>query len=118
MRAVSELSAEVRALGVRLRRAVTSRVDVGRLRLHRAGGALDGLARRGVERRRARVQTLAGRLEALSPLATLQRGYAVARDPAGHVLGSVRQFAVDGDFRLTLRDGDVRARATGIEESA
>ncbi len=118
VRAVSELSAEVRALGVRLRRSVISRVDVGRLRLHRAGGSLDALARRAVERRRALVHTLAGRLEALSPLATLQRGYAVARDPDGHVLGSVRQFAVDGEFRLTLRDGDVGARVTEIKESA
>ncbi len=118
VRAVSELSAEVRALGVRLRRSVLSRVDVGGLRLHRAGAALDALARRGVERRRARVQTLAGRLEALSPLATLQRGYAVARDAAGHVLGSVGQFSVDDEFRLTLRDGEVRARTTGIKESA
>ncbi|MGH7669288.1 MAG: exodeoxyribonuclease VII large subunit [Gemmatimonadaceae bacterium] len=118
VRAVSELRAEVRALGVRLRRSVASRLEVGRLRLHRAGASLDALARRGVERRRARVQTLAGRLEALSPLATLQRGYAVARDQSGHVLGSARQFAMDGDFRLTLRDGEVGARVTGVEEPA
>jgi exodeoxyribonuclease VII large subunit len=116
VRAVSELRTEVRALGVRLRRSVVQRLEVGRLRLHRAGAALDTLARRGVERRRARIQALAGRLEALSPLATLQRGYAVARDPAGRVLGSARQFSVDAEFRLTLRDGEVRARTTAIEE--
>ncbi|HEU4988271.1 MAG TPA: exodeoxyribonuclease VII large subunit [Gemmatimonadaceae bacterium] len=118
VRAVSDLAGEVRALGARLRRSVTARVETGRLRLHRAGGSLDALARRGVERRRARVQTLAGRLDALSPLATLQRGYAVARDDAGHVLASARQFAEGADFRLTVRDGEVRARATHIEEKA
>lgn len=118
VRAVSEMGAEVRALGVRLRRAVASRVDVSRLRLHRAGRALGVLAQRGVERRRSHVQTLAARLNALSPLATLERGYAVARDDAGHVLGSVRQFRVDAEFRLTLRDGAVRARTTETEERA
>ena len=104
----------MRALGVRLRR-------VRRL-AHRRGGACACIApavrwtrwrAAGVERRRARVQTLAGRLEALSPLATLHRGYAVARDRAGHVLGSVRQFAKDDEFQLTVRDGEVSARVTG-----
>ncbi|MGA9836872.1 MAG: exodeoxyribonuclease VII large subunit, partial [Gemmatimonadaceae bacterium] len=87
-------------------------------RLHRAGRALAGLAQRGVERRRARLGALAGRLDALSPLATLERGYAVARDDEGHVLASVTQFTPDTAFRLTLRDGDIRARTTGIQEKA
>ncbi len=114
VRAVTELAAEIRALGARLRRGVVSRVEVAGLRLHRAGRALAGLAQRGVERRRARVQLLAGRLDALSPLATLERGYAVARDDAGRVLASVRQFAPGADFRLTVRDGEVRARTTDV----
>ncbi|HVA56856.1 MAG TPA: exodeoxyribonuclease VII large subunit [Gemmatimonadaceae bacterium] len=118
VRAVSELATEVRALGVRLRRAVASRVEVAGMRLHRAGRALAGLAQRGVERRRARLGALAGRLDALSPLATLERGYAVARDDEGHVLASVTQFTPDTAFRLTLRDGDIRARTTGIQEKA
>lgn len=118
VRSVHELATEVRALGVRLRRAVASRLELAGLRLHRAGRALAGRAQRGVERRRSRIQALAGRLDALSPLATLERGYAVARDAQGHVLASVRQFAAGADFRLTLRDGDVDARATGIQEKA
>lgn len=118
VRSVHELATEVRALGMRLRRAVASRLELAGLRLHRAGRALAGRAQRGVERRRSRIQGLAGRLDALSPLATLERGYAVARDAEGHVLASVRQFAAGADFRLTLRDGDVDARATGIQEKA
>lgn len=116
VRAVSELASEVRALGARLRRGVASRVEVAGMRLHRAGRALGGLAQRGVERRRARIQTLAGRLDALSPLATLERGYAVARDDEGRVLASARQFAVDTEFRLTVRDGEIRARTLAVSE--
>jgi exodeoxyribonuclease VII large subunit len=118
VRSVHELAAQVRSLGMRLRRGVTSRLEVADLRLHRAGRALAALSTRGMERRRARVQTLAGRLDALSPLATLERGYAVARDQSGQVLASVRQFGAGMDFRLTLRDGDVNARATGTRENA
>lgn len=118
VRAVSELAAEVRAFGARLRRGVASRLEVAGLRLHRAGRALAARAERGVERRRARLAALAGRLDALSPLATLDRGYAVARDDAGRVLASVAQFAPGDAFRLTLRDGEIRARTTGIQETA
>jgi exodeoxyribonuclease VII large subunit len=117
VRSVHELAAQVRSLGVRLRRGVQSRLEIADLRLHRAGRALAALSARGVERRRARVQALAGRLDALSPLATLERGYAVARDASGRVLASVRQFATGMDFRLTLRDGQVDARVTGTTEN-
>jgi exodeoxyribonuclease VII large subunit len=117
VRAVSELATELRALGARLRRGVVSRVEVAGLRLHRAGRSLAGLAQRGVERRRSRVQTLAGRLDALSPLATLERGYAVARDDAGRVLASVTQFTVGEEFRLAVRDGEIRARTTSATEA-
>ena len=65
----------------------------------------------------ARVATLGGRLNALSPLATLDRGYAVARAMDGHTLTSATQFSDDMPFTLLLRDGSVAARATKVEES-
>lgn len=117
VRSVVELASEVRTLGARLRRAVTSRVEIAELRVHRAGRSLASLSQLGVERRRARVQTLAGRLDALSPLATLERGYAVARDQRERVLSSTAQFTPDEAFRLTLRDGEIQARTTGIKEN-
>jgi exodeoxyribonuclease VII large subunit len=55
---------------------------------------------------------LAGQINALSPLATLGRGYAVARDvESGATLTSVEQFAPGTAFNLLLRDGTVRARS-------
>ena len=73
---------------------------------------------RGIERRRARLGALGGSLNALSPLATLQRGYAVARDHAGRALTSTDAFAPDMDFDLVLRDGVVAARAADIRKSS
>ena len=60
--------------------------------------------------RSARLGELAVALDALSPLRVLERGYAVARDDAGRVLRRVAHFAAGGTFRLTVADGDIRAR--------
>ncbi len=54
------------------------RLEADALRLARAPGAL-------VERKRAAVEALAGRLSALSPEATLARGYAIVRTEEGIV---------------------------------
>jgi exodeoxyribonuclease VII large subunit len=110
VRAVSELATEVRLLGARLRRAVGSRLELANLRTQRAGRTLAMLSARGVERRRARTQTLAGRLNALSPLATLERGYAVALDASGRALSSVDQLTPGTSFDLAVRDGRVASR--------
>ena len=51
-------------------------------------------------------------------LATLQRGYAVARHPAGSALTSAASFTPDMPFDLILRDGVVGARANDIRKSS
>jgi exodeoxyribonuclease VII large subunit len=63
-----------------------------------------------VERKRAALEAVAGRLAVLSPLATLERGYAIVRTEDGEVITSTGQ-AVDGD-RLEVRvaDGQFGAR--------
>jgi exodeoxyribonuclease VII large subunit len=68
-----------------------------------------------VVRNRATIGTAAARLNALSPLATLSRGYAVARDPEGGALTSVRHFKPGSDFELLLHDGKVNAETRSVE---
>jgi exodeoxyribonuclease VII large subunit len=53
----------------------------------------------------------------LSPLATLARGYAVARDDSGATLGSASDFAPALEFNLLLRDGTVRATTRSVHEA-
>lgn len=60
---------------------------------------------------------LAGRLDALSPLKVLQRGYAVATDSAGKVLRSAKSFSPDDTFALKLSDGTVEAKAVKVTET-
>ncbi len=60
--------------------------------------------------REQRMRAAAGKLEALSPLAALGRGYAVALDEGGHVLKRTEQFAPGKPFTLRVSDGSVGCR--------
>ena len=108
-----ELLAEVRDLGSALADRAQALVADARDRLAFAGEQLAGRAGRLVERRQARLAQAAGRLQALSPLATLARGYAVARDTSGVALTSATRFTPGMPFALVLRDGTVRATTDG-----
>ncbi len=62
--------------------------------------------------RRERLVGLAGRLEGVSPLATLERGYAVVRRRAdGQVVRSVAQVAPGDGLRVRVSDGEFEATA-------
>lgn len=67
-----------------------------------------------VERRYSQLERLAGQLDALSPLNTLARGFAVARTPGGATLSSREQFVPGTAFDLWLRDGIVAATANAV----
>jgi exodeoxyribonuclease VII large subunit len=79
-------------------------------RLDRGGDRLVSGVTRQMERSGSRMSEAAARLDALSPLRVLERGYAVARDATGHVLRRVAQLPVGLSFRLRVSDGEVAAR--------
>ncbi|HEX7596783.1 MAG TPA: exodeoxyribonuclease VII large subunit [Polyangia bacterium] len=64
--------------------------------------------------RRRLLESLAGKLDALSPLKVLDRGYSLARGPDGQVLRSCAGLHQGDDVTVTLRDGDLRARIQEI----
>lgn len=115
---LAEARAEAAAMLEALRGALLRQVQRRRDRVERATRDLRAGRERDGERRRARVNAIAGRLNALSPLATLARGYAVARDASGAMLASVESFAPALDFDLLLRDGTVRATARSVHPTA
>ena len=55
------------------------------------------------------------RVRALSPLATLERGYAVLQDDAGHVITSVTDVAIGAAVSVRVADGRVHATTTRTE---
>jgi exodeoxyribonuclease VII large subunit len=68
-----------------------------------------------VERRRLVLEGMAGRLHALSPLATLARGYAVLTDADGSAVTSAADLEPGDVFTARVRDGRIQARAERIE---
>ncbi|HEU4450734.1 MAG TPA: exodeoxyribonuclease VII large subunit [Gaiellaceae bacterium] len=66
-----------------------------------------------VERKRAGLEGLAGRLRALSPRATLARGYAIVRSDAG-IVRAARAVAAGEQVDVELAEGSLAAR---VEET-
>jgi exodeoxyribonuclease VII large subunit len=97
-----------------LAEALTLRVENARADLERLGRRINQIAEGIVAGRKSLLGAAAGRLNALSPLATLSRGYAVARDPKGKALTSTQQFRPGLRFELLLHDGSVGANATDV----
>ncbi|GLQ45628.1 exodeoxyribonuclease 7 large subunit [Dyella lipolytica] len=65
-----------------------------------------------LERERLTLQQTARTMHAVSPLATLERGYAILFDADGKVLRSAQNVAVDTLLRARLADGDLPLRVS------
>lgn len=110
-----EVKLAVQSLGRRLVRAVDARVFEPKARAASAAHSLAAATTEHLRARGDRLAMLSGRLHALSPLATLERGYAVALDAEGRTLGSVGDFRAAMAFTLRVRDGIVRADARSVQ---
>ena len=103
------LEARLGSVAGGLARGLRRRVERGRARASTYERELPRVMRSRIERTRVQIEGLAGRLNALSPLATMARGYSVATDSDGLVLSRVEQFECGAGFRLRVIDGLVRA---------
>jgi exodeoxyribonuclease VII large subunit len=89
--------------------ALSSRVRRERTELRRMPVLLTRLALHSVQRKRAELSAFAARLNALSPLAVLGRGYALAKNTEGRPLTSALEFTDGMEFQLLMRDGEIDA---------
>ena len=87
-----------------------------RRRLDELTGRLDRALARGLDRRRHRLVGVTGRLDSLSPLAVLARGYSLTLTPSGQIVRSVGQVAVGDEVAVMLHEGRLTARVTGRKE--
>ncbi|NUR06359.1 MAG: exodeoxyribonuclease VII large subunit, partial [Nocardioidaceae bacterium] len=55
------------------------------------------------------------RVRALSPLATLRRGYAVVQDADGHVVTEATTVPTGSDLRIRVAEGRIGATVTHTE---
>jgi exodeoxyribonuclease VII large subunit len=110
---------EFRALRQRLEAGdLRRRLAVSRGRLTGADERLRSSARRSRERADARFRVLAGRLDNLSPLAVLARGYAVCWNADRSAIVRDSQEVAPGDrVRVTVQRGELRCEVLEPEDS-
>ena len=95
------------SLGARLAHGLRRRTEVLNARLARSGDRIDSAMTRRISDPRARLERMAGQLEALSPLKVLGRGYSVARLADGRVVRRRADLPPETAFVLRVSDGEV-----------
>lgn len=93
-------------------------VEMNRDRLHRSGRSLLEFGALTIKAGRDGLAALAGRLDAVSPLATLRRGYAIVERDGGALVTRIAQAAVDDDLGVRLSDGKLRVHVRSKEETS
>lgn len=68
-----------------------------------------------VDGNKMKYAALAGKLDALSPLGVISRGYALA-ERHGKVVTKVKDISVNDEISVRLSDGTLKAKVIGIEE--
>jgi exodeoxyribonuclease VII large subunit len=106
----------LRLLTDRLRRQdISLRLAAIHRRLERADTHLDRAAADTITRRRTRLSAAAARLQALSPLNVLARGYALLYNADGTLLRSAAETAPGTTIQARLAEGSLTAQVTSIK---
>lgn len=110
-------ASRLRALQARLARCHPRlRIPAQAARWQHAGEALRRELAGALERRARHLGELARALNAVSPLATLARGYAIVFDAQGRVLRSARGVAPGSPVRARLAEGELDLRVEGARD--
>jgi exodeoxyribonuclease VII large subunit len=114
----AELRERVRGAGAVLAALTVDRVTRSRNRAASAVRSITVGATRRLDRGRIELQSAAAALNALSPLATLDRGYAIVRTEDGKTIRSVRAIEPGDAVNLVFADGSAAAVIEGITPNA
>ncbi|HET7203103.1 MAG TPA: exodeoxyribonuclease VII large subunit [Steroidobacteraceae bacterium] len=98
--------------GLLARSSPAHRLATLRLRLDRAARQLPLCVQRRMQRARDRFERSARTLHAVSPLATLERGYAIVLDAAGHVVTRATDVGRGMQIEARVAHGSIRATVT------
>ncbi|MCA9969380.1 MAG: exodeoxyribonuclease VII large subunit [Anaerolineales bacterium] len=109
---VQQLQRTLRHLSPRMR------LDSHRQRLDGLAGRLTQVMARQLERRRAQLALPETRLRAVSPLATLARGYAIVRGEDGQIVRSVAQVQPAQRLAVQVADGQLDVRVMAVNSQA
>ena len=111
------LLGELRGRAGTLIETLRRRTRRGRERARVGATGLDSRIHGALRLRRDRRARAGGRLDALSPLGTLARGYAVPLDGEARVKRNIAMFAIGESFDLRVVDGSVQCRTESKQAS-
>ncbi|MEP7361406.1 MAG: exodeoxyribonuclease VII large subunit [Chloroflexota bacterium] len=116
----AQITADRERVGVLLDRAarvVARRLEVERSNLSRAADSLPALVAGGIAIARGDMRRESAALNALSPFATLERGYSIVRGPDGAVLTDARKAKQGDQLSVRLQRGEIGARVETVRDS-
>jgi exodeoxyribonuclease VII large subunit len=96
---------------------VKVRLRNARGRFDAASSACNGAMETTLQEARERLGLAAASLDALSPLAVLQRGYAIAQDASGKPVRDAASVNIGDEVRVRLSKGRLNTRVEAVEES-
>lgn len=85
---------------------LAQRLDQGEARLHQT-------MKTSLINKQQQLQGLVRALDAISPLATLARGYSIAQDPSGTIVTDIQQVKVDDQIQIRLHQGRLQCQVLG-----
>ena len=94
----------------------TGYLDQKRKNLQLLSNRLTSAQIQSVERKKRRFVEMSAKLDAMSPLKVLTRGYAMAQTDNGDVLRSVTQVSAGDSITVNLSDGSIQATVTERKE--
>ena len=92
-----------------------SKIDDDRIYLDTLSKAVENACGNILDRKRHVLAVGASKLEALSPLSALERGFSLTKDKSGNILKSVKGLNAGDEIGVTLSDGSVSAVVSGVE---
>jgi exodeoxyribonuclease VII large subunit len=106
----ASLRRELQSDRLRMRHGLRSLARARAVQLAGSRDALEAAMQGSLEARRERLVTRTHRLDALSPLAALRRGFAVPLGEDGRILRATEDFETGRAVRLRVSDGHVHVR--------
>jgi exodeoxyribonuclease VII large subunit len=101
----------------RATRALGARLASGRAVVDRSGDRLPGLLRARTTAARSELTRNAAALDALNPFATLERGYAIVRTPAGRVVVDSATAGPGDQLEVRLAAGALDVSVDAVRDS-
>jgi len=95
--------------------APLSRLTALRQSLENLGQRSLKATRRGMQTRVQELAAVSGRLHSLSPLATLERGYAIVSDATGKLVVSAAAVKPGEELETRLADGRIRSKVLSVD---